>query len=143
MAITTLNPYLFFNGNAAEAIKLYERALGAVTEAFQRYGEVGGAPDEQRKVPEEMQKRIIHASLRVGDTRFMVSDTVNDTRPAEGNVDVVLQFDDPDDMKQRFEALSAGGRVTLPLHDTFWNATFGTLTDAYGIRWMFNYTKPG
>jgi len=26
----------------------------------------------------------------------------------------------------------------MPLQDTFWGAKFGMLTDAFGLRWMFN-----
>jgi PhnB protein len=41
-------------------------------------------------------------------------------------------------MAKAFELLSAGGKVTLPIQDTFWGAKFGMLTDAFGVRWMFN-----
>lgn len=30
----------------------------------------------------------------------------------------------------------------MPLEKTFWNATFGMLTDKYGIQWMINYEHP-
>jgi PhnB protein len=57
---------------------------------------------------------------------------------ADGNVHITLDFDDVEEMSKRFDALSAGGNVTMPLQNTFWGARFGMLTDAYGIRWMFN-----
>ena len=53
----------------------------------------------------------------------------------------MLDFDDATDMKKKFDALSVDGKVTVPLADTFWGATFGMLTDAYGISWMFNCNK--
>ena len=46
---------------------------------------------------------------------------------------------DAADMTRKFEALAGGGKITLALHDTFWGAKFGMLTDAFGIRWMFNH----
>ena len=49
-----------------------------------------------------------------------------------------LQFTDPQEMAARFDALSAGGKVEMAIHDTFWGAKFGTLTDAHGVQWMFN-----
>ena len=49
-----------------------------------------------------------------------------------------LDFDDIADMTKKFDALARNGTVTLPLHHTFWGARFGMLTDAYGVRWMFN-----
>ena len=58
--------------------------------------------------------------------------------PTQSNMHVTLDFDDPADMARRFDALSAGGKITMPMQDTFWGAKFGMLTDAYGIQWMFN-----
>ncbi|TMB01372.1 MAG: hypothetical protein E6J57_06395 [Deltaproteobacteria bacterium] len=55
-----------------------------------------------------------------------------------GNVHVCLDFDDVADMTKKFEALAVNGKITLPLHDTFWGAKFGMLTDAFGVSWMFN-----
>jgi PhnB protein len=139
MSITKLNPYLNFNGTAAAAIRLYESALGAKTEQIMRYGDAPGP-----KPPDEHKNRVMHASLVVGQGVIMISDTMPDRPTAtEGNVHISLDFDDAGDMARRFEALSAGGRVTMPLQDTFWGATFGMLTDAYGVRWMFNCQKKG
>jgi PhnB protein len=71
---------------------------------------------------------------------------LSDTMPGmpftpEGNAHVCLDFDDAADMAKRFDALAAGGKVTMPLQDTFWGAKFGMLTDAFGVRWMFNCEK--
>ena len=58
-------------------------------------------------------------------------------------VHVALHFDsDLDEVGRKFDALAQGGEVTMPLTDTFWGARFGTLTDAFGIRWMFNAELP-
>jgi PhnB protein len=139
MSITQLNPYLNFNGTADKAIKLYERALGAKTEALQRFGEVPGMT-----VPEAHKQRVMHARLRIGEGVVMISDAPPDMPVAlEGNVHVCLDFDKVADATARFEALAQGGKVTMPLQDTFWGATFGMLTDAYGVRWMFNCNKAG
>jgi PhnB protein len=136
MAIKQLNPYLNFNGTANEAIKLYESALGARTESVQRFGDVPGM-----EVAPENKGRVMHALLRVGQGVIMLSDTPPGA-PAltAGPVHVCLDFDDPVDMGRKFEALSAGGKVTMPLQDTFWGAKFGMLLDAHGISWMFNCT---
>jgi PhnB protein len=70
MAIQQLNPYLNFDGTAEKAIALYERALGAKTEALQRFGDIPGeAP------PPGAAQRVMHALLRVGPGVIMISDT--------------------------------------------------------------------
>jgi PhnB protein len=136
MAIKQLNPYLNFDGTAEKAIKLYETALGAKTESLQRFGDVpGGSPENKN--------RVMHALLRLGPGVLMISDTQPGTPLNQGNqIHVTLDFDDLDEMARRFEALSAGGKVTMPLQDTFWGARFGMLIDAHGINWMFNGNLP-
>lgn len=137
MPIKQLNPYLSFNGTAAKAIKHYERALGAKTENLMHFGDVEGMT-----VLPEHRDRIMHAMLRIDDGAIMVSDTMPDKPTAtEGNIEVCLNFDDVEDMVKRFEALAAGGKVTTPLQDVFWGATFGAITDAFGIRWLMNCNK--
>jgi PhnB protein len=135
MSIKSLNPYLTFDGTAEQAIKLYERALGAqVDGGIMRFGDAppgAGAPGAEQ--------RIMHAQLRLGKGTVMLSDSPPGRPPAkESNTHITLDFDDASDMSARFDALAAGGTVTMPHQDTFWGARFGMLTDAFGIRWMFN-----
>ncbi len=135
--IKQLNPYLNFNGTAEKAIALYEKALGAKTEGTMRFGDIpGNTPAPENK------NRIIHARLHIGGGIVMISDTpANMPTPPAGNTHVLLDFDDASDMKKKFDALASDGKVTMPLQDTFWGATFGMCTDAFGISWMFNWNK--
>ena len=134
MAIKQLNPYLNFNGTAAQAIKLYEKALGAKTESQMGWADAPGQP-----ATPETKDRVMHARLRIGDGVVMVSDSQPGMPVTAGNnMHVTLDFDDAADMARRFDALAAGGKITMPLQDTFWGAKFGMLTDAHGVSWMFN-----
>lgn len=134
MSIKNLNRYLNFNGTAEKAIKLYESALGAKTASISRFGDVPGMD-----VAPEHKSRVMHSLLRIGEGVIMISDTQPNAPVAtEGNTQVALHFDDVEDMTKKFDALAAGGKVAFPVHDTFWGAKFGMLTDAYGVRWMFN-----
>jgi PhnB protein len=134
MAIKKLNPYLNFSGTAAKAIKLYETTLGAKAENVMGWADMPGQPPSP-----ETKDRVMHAVLRIGDGVVMVSDTPPGVPATPGtNMHVTLDFDDATDMARKFDALSAGGKITMPLQDTFWGAKFGMLTDAHGIQWMFN-----
>jgi PhnB protein len=138
MSIKTVNAYLNFNGDASDAIKLYERALGAKVEHLQRFGE---APSD--KIAPELKDRVMHAALRIGDTSFFISDTMpGDPVTSGGNVQVCVQFAELGEMAERFDALAAGGKVRMPLQDMFWGARFGMLTDRFGVYWMFNGELP-
>jgi len=137
MSITKLSPYVILDGTANQAIQLYERALGATTETIQRFSDIPGA-----QVADADKQRVTHARLRIGGGIVMLGDSQPGTPAArDSNVHICLELDSLADTAAKFEALAAGGKVTMPLQDTFWGATFGMLTDAYGVTWMFNCTK--
>ena len=41
-----------------------------------------------------------------------------------------------------FLDLSEGGRIQMPIAETFWARRFGMLIDKFGIPWMVNCEKP-
>ena len=41
-----------------------------------------------------------------------------------------------------FHALAEGGRVQMPLAQTFWSPKFGMVADRFGIGWMVSVTTP-
>jgi PhnB protein len=139
MAITALNPYINFDGTAEAAIKHYEKILGAEVEGkILRFADLPEAPGMPACAP-ELRQRVMHAQLKLGGGTLMLSDTMSPGSGAPGGqVQVTLHFDDPADLTAKFEALSQGGTVRMPVGDAFWGAKFGMLTDAYGVEWMFN-----
>ena len=73
MASMTLQPYLFFEGRAEEAIAFYQKALGAEVEMILRYGDSPESPPPE-KVPPAMLTKLQHASLRIGSSVLSLSD---------------------------------------------------------------------
>ena len=60
----------------------------------------------------------------------------------ENGFDVTFHSEDAAEARRVFDALSAGGKVTMPFEATFWSPGYGSLTDQFGIPWMVN-TIPG
>ena len=56
----------------------------------------------------------------------------------ENNMHINPEPETGTETKRLFDALSDGGKVTMPLQDMFWEAYFCSSTDKYGINWMFN-----
>jgi PhnB protein len=131
--------YLMFNGECEEAMNFYREALGAEMKMMQRYGE-SPMPSED---PEWNQK-IMHCGIQKDGFLIMASDS----RDKNGgiingnNVHISLNFMSEEEISSTFEAISAGGQITMPLQDTFWGAKFGMCTDRFGVGWMFNYDHP-
>jgi PhnB protein len=133
MSIQKLNPYLNFNGNAAAAIAFYEKALGAKVAQLMRFSDLPDMPVESQH-----ENRVLHAELALGGGAIMLSDGRPDHPVSAGsNSHVYLHLSEVKEMQAKFEALSAGGQVSLPIQDAFWGAKFGMLTDVFGVQWMF------
>lgn len=127
-------PYLNFNGNASEALEFYSIALNGTVDFKQTFGE---SPMES---PEDFKDKVMHASFSAGDLKFLVSDCPPGVSVHEGNnLSLSLNFNDLEELKKTFNALSEGGKITMELQDTFWGAHFGMLTDQFGFNWMFNH----
>ena len=65
---------------------------------------------------------------------------INDQRSQTGNaVSLFIHFTEEDELMRAFEALSAGGAITLAVAKQFWGATYGELTDKFGIKWRCRF----
>ena len=140
MSIKALNPYVTFNGTAAQAIELYKSALGANVENLMHFSD-GPMCD---KLPPDARNQIMHACLNIDGQRLMLSDAMpGQPVPGSGNVEVMLDFTDVPAMTTAFDALSAGGSVVMAPEDMFWGAKFGVLVDQFGVKWLFHCNLPG
>jgi PhnB protein len=121
----TLTAQLWFNGNAAEAIEFYQKALGA-----QILGEVAKGPEDLG---------VMHALLKVGDACFMLADAMPGAAEM-GPEDIATSsfwiYDaDCDAAFQR--ACEAGAEVLQPVEDMFWGDRLGKVVDPFGHVWAF------
>lgn len=135
-----LEVYLTFNGECEEAFNFYKQALDAETLLINRYE---GMPDMD--VPDEWKQKVLHAILTLRNgIQIMGSDSMcGKPVSVDTNVSIALTFINREDEIKAFNALGEGGTVTIPLQEVFWESFFGTLTDKYGIQWMFNcFHKP-
>ena len=131
----TLTPYLTFNGNAREAMKLYHSILGGEL-TMQTFAE-----SKMARKPEE-NDLIIHATLKNEGLTFMASDAMPDLQAKVGdNVHMSISGHDNEWLTKVFNGLSKGGNVDMPLARQFWGDTYGQLTDKFGIHWMVNTTS--
>jgi PhnB protein len=128
-----LDSYLFFNGNCAEAMRFYQRTLGGELERVMKYGD----SPEPDKCPAGAQDLVMHACLRLDGRALMASDSPPGYPHADmGGFALSLMYENPQDARRVFDALSQGGSVTMPMTKTFWAETFGMLTDRFGTAWM-------
>ena len=125
----TVTPQLTID-DCAQAIDWYKRALGA-----EDLGRATG-PDG----------KIMHAEIRVGDSRIMVNDPLmggKDPKSLGGSpASLWIYVDDCDALFNK--AIAAGGKVNGPMGaiaDQFWGDRSGTFLDPYGYQWTIATRK--
>jgi PhnB protein len=138
------NIYLNFNGNCEEAFHFYKSVFGGEFDFFGRFNEM--PPGEDGKpLSDEEGKKIMHVSLPLGDgNSLMGSDTGGEWAPSfvqGNNFSISVNPSSRAESEQVYAALSAGGKATMPLADTFWGDYFGMCEDKFGINWMFSYNE--
>ncbi len=141
-----IHPYLYFAGNANEAVDFYADVFNAEVPVRMTYG----ASPCPEPVAEELKDKICHAMLTFGNTVIMISDNFkSDKEGCEGedtvfgnSVQLSIDMADLEEMKRIFNKLAEGGKVVMPVAPQFWNATFGKLVDKFGVHWGLNVDHP-
>jgi PhnB protein len=121
----TVTPHLVLD-NAAQALEWYKKALGA--EEISR----STGPDG----------KIMHAELRIGDSRIMMNDVMVGKGPAAyggSPAALWLYVEDCDALFNR--AVAAGAKVTVPMADQFWGDRCGGISDPEGYTWSIATRK--
>jgi len=132
-----IQPYLFFDGRCEEAVEFYRKALGAKVEMLMRYKEAPDPPPPGMVAPGS-ENKVMHASLRIGDTVVMASDGSSRGKPSFQGFSLSISVPDAAACDPIFDALAEGGQITMPLGKTFWAPRFGMLTDRFGVGWMIS-----
>ena len=133
-----INAYINFEGNCREVMTFYKECFGGEL----NMQTIEGSPIET-ECPTAIKHQILHASLSKDELLLMGSDMQepggNFTKG--NNIALSLNCSSDEEIKTFFSKLSEGGRISHNLMQSFWGATFGVLTDKYGIRWILNYDK--
>lgn len=137
----SVQPYLFFEGRADEAIAFYEKALDAQLLMRMTYGD---SPEGSGECPggyTPPADKVMHASLRIHGTEIGLSDGMCSGKPEFKGFQMTLVCADNASAQHRFDALGEGGEVVVPLGESFFATAFGMLADRFGVHWMVMVPK--
>ncbi len=138
-----LNVYLNFNGNCEAAFNHYKSVFGGEFATFSRFGDM---PSDEQPLPESEANKILHVSLPVGSAGCVLMGS--DCPPSfpngvQGNLfNISITAENKEEADRLFNSLSTGGKVNMPIADTFWGAYFGMFADQFGVQWMVNFDYP-
>lgn len=128
---SNLNPYISFDGNAREAMEFYRDALGGdlTVSTFGDMGDTGPAAD-----------KVMHSRLETpAGFQLMAADTPPgmEYRPGQNiSISITGPAADAANLHRYWEALSAGGTISVPLEKQPWGDEMGACVDRFGIAWL-------
>jgi len=138
-----VSTYLNFRNQTEEAFNFYKSVFGGefTDNGFMRFGDV--PPQEgMPPMPDTDKNLIMHVELPIlGGYLLMGSDapeSMGFNLNSGNNVHIMLEPDSRTETKRLFDSLATGCTNEMPLQEMFWGAYYGSLTDKYGVQWMFN-----
>jgi predicted 3-demethylubiquinone-9 3-methyltransferase (glyoxalase superfamily) len=124
----TVSTHLMFQGDAHEAVELYDSIFDEFVVGEKTFHEEG-----------ENEGRLQLARVTFADHDLIIFDSPpvhNFTfTPA---MSLFVEFDEADRLKAVFETLAEGGEVAMPLADYGFSPLFGWLQDRYGVSWQLS-----
>jgi PhnB protein len=135
-----VQPYLFFDGRCEEAVEFYRRVLGAEVTMLMRFKD-SPEPHEPCMVPPGAEDKVMHMSVRIGETTVLASDGRCEGRPSFQGFSLSLTVPHEPEAERLFAALADGGQVQMPMAKTFFASRFGMVADRFGVSWMI-YVAP-
>jgi PhnB protein len=136
----TVTPYLFFDGHCEEALDFYKKTLGAEVGMLMRVKD-SPQPLPAGTYPPGSENKIMHSSFRINGTTVMASDGCAQGKPKFEGFALSVDAKDETIADRMFAALADGGKVQMPLGETFFARRFGMVADRFGVGWMIIVEK--
>ena len=126
----TVMPFLMYTGQAEEAIDLYKTVFEDLkVNTLKKYG-----PGETGK---EGTVQLAEVSIEGQPVKIIDSPDVHDFT-FSGSISFFVQCKSEKQLKARFEKLSEGGKVMMPIDNYGFSRMFTWVSDKYGVHWQLN-----
>jgi PhnB protein len=135
--MTTLNPWINFNGNAEEAFTFYKSVFGGEFAKVVRFKDIAS---EEFPVAEKEENKIMYIALPISESTVLVANDVPEVMgqvsERENRSKILVRVESKAEADRVFSGLSAGGEVEGPMGDSPWGSYAGMFRDKYGIEWI-------
>ena len=137
-----VSTYLNFPRTTEAAFTFYKVVFRSeFSTPMARFRDIPPSPG-QPPMAEADKNLVMHVELPIlGGHVLMGTDapeSMGFTIKSGSNMYINLEPDTRAETDRLFKALSDGGKIEMPLQEMFWGGYFGSLTDKFGVRWMFN-----
>jgi PhnB protein len=139
--MTTINPWINFNGNAKEALTFYKSVFGGEFTKIIRFKDIAGP---EFTVSEEDAEKLMLIALTIGKNHVLMANDVpsfmGKTNENENRSKIAVGTDTKEEADRVFRGLSAGGTVEVPMSQSPWGTQFAMFRDKYGIEWTVEFS---
>ena len=139
--MTTINPWINFNGNAEEAFTFYKSVFGGEFTKVMRFKDIASA---EVPVSEKDENKIMLITLPIGKCNMLMANDIPDfmgkVSENENRSKISVSAESKEEADKLFNGLSAGGSVEMPMADSPWGTYAAMFRDKYGIEWMIEFS---
>jgi PhnB protein len=140
--MSKVSTYLNFTISTEEAFNFYKSVFGGeFIGGIHRLGEAPVSPGTPELTAAD-KNLVMHVALPILGGHILMGTDAPESMGFSitygNNVYINLEPDTRAETDKLFAALSAGGKIDMPLVEMFWGDYYGSCTDKYGVRWMFN-----
>jgi PhnB protein len=144
--MASVSTYLNFVRNTEEAFNFYKSVFGGefIGGKIMRFRDIPPAPD-QPPMAESDKDLVMHVELRILNCHTLMGTDAPGSMGFKVNFGnnsyISLQPDTRKETRALFDKLKEGGIIGMELQDMFWGDYYGSLTDKFGVQWMFNCSE--
>lgn len=137
-----VSTYLNFARNTEEAFIFYKSVFE--TEFEGKVARMGEVPSQEGQPPmsEEDKNLIMHIALPILGGHMLLGtdapESMGFTVNIGNNIYINLEPDTRAETDRLFKDLAEGGKIETKMQEMFWGDYFGSLTDKFSVKWMFN-----
>jgi PhnB protein len=137
-----VSTYLNFSRQTAAAFEFYRSVFGTeYAGPIARFKDIPAQPGQPPLAAED-RELVLHVALPILGGHLLMGTDAPDSEGFKvnfgNNVHINLEPDTRAETDRLFQRLAAGGKVECQLQVMFWGDYFGSLTDQFGVQWMFN-----
>ncbi len=135
--MTTISPWINFNGNAEEAFNFYKSVFGGEFTKVVRFKDLARS---EHPIGEKDANKIMQIVLPISGGSMLIGNDVPEflgtVSENENRSKIYVRTDSKEEAERIFSGLSVGGQIEAPMGESPWGTYFGMFRDVYGIEWI-------
>jgi PhnB protein len=132
-----LYTHLNFGGNCEEAFLFYEKHLGGKIIMIMKQSQL---PSNYNVKPGPTDP-VVHIRMDIAGVELMGNDVPEEYFKPVTSSYLYFSVDSTEEAERVFGLLADGGKIGMPMEETFFATRFGQVRDRFGVLWSIIHPK--